>query len=288
MNDDTSDSSSGQRSWLDRLSLALLGEPRNRQELVSLLREAQLRNLLDADALAMIEGVLEVAETRVRDVMVPRPQMKVVRLTWPMEKLLSRVLESGHSRFPVIDDDRDDVIGILIVKDLLRYFAEGGNTLQLKDILRPAKFIPESKRLNTLLKEFRSTRIHMAVVVDEYGGVAGLVTIEDVLEQIVGEIDDEHDDEEEEFIRRVEGNRYTVKALTPVDDFNEFFDASLDDDRADTVGGIVISEFGRLPKRGESVDLGRYHFRVVRADNRRVHLLELQLLDERQHAQSAL
>ena len=289
MNDDTSDSSSGQRSWLDRLSLALLGEPRNRQELVSLLREAQLRNLLDADALAMIEGVLEVAETRVRDVMVPRPQMKVVRLTWPMEKLLSRVLESGHSRFPVIDDDRDDVIGILIVKDLLRYFAEGGNTLQLKDILRPAKFIPESKRLNTLLKEFRSTRIHMAVVVDEYGGVAGLVTIEDVLEQIVGEIDDEHDDEEEEFIRRVEGNRYTVKALTPVDDFNEFFDASLDDDRADTVGGIVISEFGRLPKRGESVDLGRYHFRVVRADNRRVHLLELQLLDEhQQHAQSAL
>jgi len=288
MNDDTSDSSSGQRSWLDRLSLALLGEPRNRQELVSLLREAQLRNLLDADALAMIEGVLEVAETRVRDVMVPRPQMKVVRLTWPMEKLLSRVLESGHSRFPVIDDDRDDVIGILIVKDLLRYFAEGGNTLQLKDILRPAKFIPESKRLNTLLKEFRSTRIHMAVVVDEYGGVAGLVTIEDVLEQIVGEIDDEHDDEEEEFIRRVEGNRYTVKALTPVDDFNEFFDASLDDDRADTVGGIIISEFGRLPKRGESVDLGRYHFRVVRADNRRVHLLELQLLDERQHAQSAL
>jgi len=288
MNDESSDASPGQRSWLDRLSLALLGEPRNREELVSLLREAQQRSLLDADALAMIEGVLDVAETRVRDVMVPRPQMKVVRLTWPMDKLLSRVLESGHSRFPVIDDDRDDVIGILIVKDLLRYFAEGGNTLQLKDILRPAKFIPESKRLNTLLKEFRSTRIHMAVVVDEYGGVAGLVTIEDVLEQIVGEIDDEHDDEEEEFIRRLEGSRFTVKALTPVEDFNEFFAARLDDERADTVGGIVISELGRLPKRGESVDLGRYRFRVVRADNRRVHLLELQLLDEHQHAQSAV
>lgn len=288
MNEESSDSSPGQRSWLDRLSLALLGEPRNLQELTSLLREAQQRDLLDADALAMIEGVLEVAETRVRDVMVPRPQMKMVRLNWPMEKLLSVVLESGHSRFPVIDDDRDDVIGILIVKDLLRYFAEGGNTLQLRDILRPAKFIPESKRLNTLLKEFRSTRIHMAVIVDEYGGVAGLVTIEDVLEQIVGEIDDEHDDEEEEFIRPVGENRYTVKALTPVDDFNEFFEADLDDERADTVGGIIISELGRLPKRGENVELGRFGFRVLRADNRRVHLLELQLRDEHQHAQPAI
>lgn len=289
MNDESSDPNSGQRSWLDRLGFNLSSEPRTREELITLLRDSQQRDILDADALAMIEGVLQVAETRVRDVMVPRPQMNVVRLTWPMEKLLQRVLESGHSRFPVIDDDRDDIIGILIVKDLLRYFAEGGSTLQLRDILRPAKFIPESKRLNTLLKEFRSTRIHMAVVVDEYGGVAGLVTIEDVLEQIVGEIDDEHDEaEDDDFIWQTGTNCYTVNALTPVEDFNEFFAADLDDERADTVGGIVIAELGMLPKLNDEVAVGRFNFKVLRADKRRVHLLELHLPDAPQHAPPAL
>ena len=283
MNDDAPDSS-GQRSWLEKLGLVLPNEPKTKDDLVSILRDACERGLVDSDALTMIEGVLEVSEMRVRDIMLPRPQMIVVEQDWPMERLLSQVLESGHSRFPVIDDDRDDVIGILIVKDLLHFFAESGDSFKLRDILRPAKFIPESKRLNTLLKEFRSTRLHMAIVVDEYGGVAGLVTIEDVLEQIVGEIDDEHDDEEEDFIRAHADNRFSVKALTEVEDFNEYFNADFDEEKADTVGGLVMMELGHLPKRGEVVEVGEFQFRVVRADNRRVHLLEVRRLDKQEQA----
>lgn len=287
MNEDPSDASSpGQRSWFDRISSVLLGEPKSQDELIVLLREAQQRNILDLDALTMIEGVLDVAETRVRDVMVPRPQMQMVNVNWSLDKLLAKAIESGHSRFPVMEDGRDDIIGILIVKDLLRYFSEHGQSVQLRDILRPAKFIPESKRLNTLLKEFRSTRLHMAIVVDEYGGVSGLITIEDVLEQIVGEIDDEHDDDEE-FIRRLDGERFTVKALTPVEDFNEYFSANLSDERADTMGGLIITELGRVPCRGDEVTLERYKFKVLGADNRRVHLLEMHILDERDIARSA-
>ena len=213
--------------------------------------------------------------------------MVVVQQDWPMERLLSQVLASGHSRFPVIDDDRDDVVGILIVKDLLHYFAQGDDNFKLRDILRPAKFIPESKRLNTLLKEFRSTRLHMAIVVDEYGGVAGLVTIEDVLEQIVGEIDDEHDDEEEDFIRAHADNQFSVKALTSVEDFNEYFNADFDEEKVDTVGGLVMMELGHLPKRGEVVNVGEFQFRVIRADNRRVHLLEVRRLDKQEQAPAA-
>ena len=283
MNDDQSDSS-GQRSWLEKLGLVLQGEPKNRDELIAVLRDAQQRNLLDADALAMMEGVMEVSEMRVRDIMLPRPQMVVVQQDWPMERLLSQVLESGHSRFPVIDDDRDDVIGILIVKDLLRYFAEGETDFKLRDILRPAKFIPESKRLNTLLKEFRSTRLHMAIVVDEYGGVAGLVTIEDVLEQIVGEIDDEHDDEEEDFIRKHSENKFTVKALTSVEDFNEYFKTDFSEEKTDTIGGLVMMELGHLPQRGELVELGGFQFKVLRADNRRIHLMEVRRLSRQEQA----
>ena len=286
MNDDQSDSS-GQRSWLEKLGLVLQGEPKNRDELIAVLRDAQQRNLLDADALAMMEGVLEVSEMRVRDIMLPRPQMVVVQQDWPMERLLSQVLASGHSRFPVIDDDRDDVIGILIVKDLLRYFAEGATDFKLRDILRPAKFIPESKRLNTLLKEFRSTRLHMAIVVDEYGGVAGLVTIEDVLEQIVGEIDDEHDDEEEDFIRKHADNKFTVKALTSVEDFNEYFNTDFSEEKTDTIGGLVMMELGHLPQRGEIVEIDGFQFKVLRADNRRVHLLEVRRLLGRQQQASS-
>jgi magnesium and cobalt transporter len=278
MNDDRSSSVNGHKSWLERLSLALLGEPENQDALVEMLRDAQQRNILDADALGMMEGVLQVSEMPVREVMIPRSQMVVIEQDWPLERVLSQVIESGHSRFPVIDEDRDDVVGILIVKDLLRYFAEGTtDKLNLRDILRPAKYIPESKRLNVLLKDFRVTHLHMAIVVDEYGGVAGLVTIEDVLEQIVGEIDDEHDDEEEAFIRRLEDRKFTIKALTPVEDFNEYFNADLDEERADTVGGLVIMELGRLPERGELVTIEGYRLRVLRADNRRVHMLELTL-----------
>ena len=284
MNEDQSSSNGTQRSWLERLGFALLGEPENREELIELLRDAQQRDLLDTDALAMMEGVMQVSEMQVRDVMIPRAQMVVLEDDWPLERLLAEVVESGHSRFPVIHDDRDNVIGILLVKDLLRYFAEQDSVFKLSDILRPAKFIPESKRLNVLLKEFRSTRLHMAIVVDEYGGVAGLVTIEDVLEQIVGEIDDEHDNEEEGDIRRHGDREFTVKALTPVEEFNEYFGADFSEERADTIGGLVMMELGRLPKRGEVVDIGRFRFRVLRADNRRIHLLELILPDGQEPA----
>jgi magnesium and cobalt transporter len=277
MSDEPSDSPS-RRSWLERIGFSLGSEPRDKEELLTLLRDAQQRNLLDADALAMMEGVLEVAEMRVRDVMIPRAQMVVLGLDWPLERLLATVVESGHSRLPVIDDDRDDIVGILIVKDLLRYFAEGGGELPLRDLLRPAKFIPESKRLNALLKEFRSTRLHMAIVVDEYGGVAGLVTIEDVLEQIVGEIDDEHDEsDDEDDIRPIGERTYLIRALTPVEDFNEYFHSELSDEKADTIGGLVMMELGHLPKRGEVVEVQDWRFRVLRADSRRIHLLELSL-----------
>ena len=277
MSDEQSEPPS-RRSWLERFGLAISGEPRSRDDLVVLLRDAQQRGLLDGDALTMIEGVLAVSEMRVRDVMIPRAQMVMVGLDWPLDKLLATVIESGHSRLPVIDDDRDDVVGVLIVKDLLRYFAEGGGELALRDLLRPAKFIPESKRLNALLKEFRSSRLHMAIVVDEYGGVAGLVTIEDVLEQIVGEIDDEHDEaDDEDDIRPLGKDRYLIRALTPVEDFNDYFHTQYSDDKADTIGGLVMMEFGHLPKRGELIAVDGLQFRVVRADSRRIYQLELTL-----------
>jgi magnesium and cobalt transporter len=283
MNDEQPDPSS-RKSWLEKLSFAFSGEPQDKNELIELLRDAQQRNLLDADALAMMEGVMEVAEMRVRDVMIPRSQMVLLQQDWPLEKVLAIAIESGHSRFPVIDDDRDDVTGILIVKDLLRYFAEGGGDLKLHDLLRPAKFIPESKRLNALLKEFRITRLHMAIVVDEYGGVAGLITIEDVLEQIVGEIDDEHDDDnDDDHIRRLGENTYNVHALTPVEDFNAYFGTQFSDDKADTIGGLVMMEIGRLPKRGEIVNIDDFRFRVLRADKRRIHLLELTIIQQEQN-----
>ncbi len=280
MKDDRTASALAQRSWLERLGSALLGdEPKDLDALVLTLREAQARGLLDADALAMMEGVLQVSEMQVRDVMIPRAQMVVVGVDWPMDQILETALASGHSRFPVIGEDRDEVVGILLGKDLLRHFAEGGRS-RFADMLRPARFIPESKRLNTLLKEFRSNRMHLAIVADEYGGVAGLVTIEDVLEQIVGEIEDEHDIDEEGDIRRHGEREYIVKALTSVEDFNEHFGSSLDEERADTVGGLVMMALGRMPRRGEEVELGRFRFKVLRADNRRVHLLDLTVLDE--------
>ena len=265
-------------SWLERLSLALMGEPKDRDELVELLRDAQQRELLDPEALKMMEGVMRVSETQVRDVMIPRAQMVVLEHDWSLERLIAEVVESGHARFPVIDESKDNVIGILIVKDLLIHAFDRREDFDLRALLRPAKFIPESKRLNILLNEFRANRLHMAIVVDEYGGVAGLITIEDVLEEIVGEIDDEHDalDAENAFIRR-QGDAFIVKALTPVEDFNSYFQAELSDERADTIGGLVMMELGRLPKGGEMADLGRFHFQVLRADNRRIHLLQMTL-----------
>lgn len=274
-------------SWLERLGLALMGEPKDRDALMELLRDAQQRELLDAEALTMMEGVMRVSETQVRDVMIPRAQMVVLEHDWSLERLIAAIVESGHSRLPVIDENRDNVIGILIVKDLLAHAFDRREDFDLRTLLRPARFIPESKRLNVLLKEFRGNRLHMAIVVDEYGGVAGLITIEDVLEEIVGEIDDEHDIEDDAANIRPQGDAFLVKALTPVEEFNARFQAEFSDERADTIGGLVMMELGRLPKGGESVDLDHFCFRVLRADNRRIHLLEMTLNDDRETQPSA-
>lgn len=257
-------------NWLERLSHFLLREPEDREQLVDLLHASFEKSLLDADALAMIEGVLQVSETQVRDVMIPRSQMDVIDITQTPEEFIPFVIETAHSRFPVIDDDKNDIIGILLAKDLLRYYA--GEDFDVRDMLRPAVFIPESKRLNVLLKEFRSNRNHIAIVVDEYGGVAGMITIEDVLEQIVGDIEDEYDfDETEDNIIRHSQGKYRVKALTEINDFNEVLGTEFSDEEFSTIGGLVVSQFGHLPKRGETVTYKNLKFTALRADSRRLH-----------------
>ena len=257
-------------NWLERLSHFLLREPDDREQLVELLHASFEKSLLDADALAMIEGVLQVSETQVRDVMIPRSQMDVIDITQTPEEFIPFVIETAHSRFPVIDDDKNDIIGILLAKDLLRYYA--GEDFDVRDMLRPAVFIPESKRLNVLLKEFRSNRNHIAIVVDEYGGVAGMITIEDVLEQIVGDIEDEYDfDETEDNIIRDTQGRYRVKALTEIADFNEVLGTEFSDEEFSTIGGLVVSQFGHLPKRGESITFNNLKLTALRADSRRLH-----------------
>jgi magnesium and cobalt transporter len=259
-------------SWLERLSHFLLREPEDREQLVELLHSSFEKSLLDADALTMIEGVLQVSETQVRDVMIPRSQMDVIDISKTPEEFIPFVIETAHSRFPVIDDDKNDIIGILLAKDLLRYYA--GEDFNVRDMLRPAVFIPESKRLNVLLKEFRSNRNHIAIVVDEYGGVAGMITIEDVLEQIVGDIEDEYDfDETEDNIIRDAEGRFRVKALTEITDFNGTFGTEFSDEEFSTIGGLVVSKFGHLPKRGESITFNNLQFTALRADSRRLHAL---------------
>jgi magnesium and cobalt transporter len=280
MKEDRTDNVAPQRSWIDKLSQALLGEPRDREQLVHVLREAQIRGLFDADAQSMIEGVLQVAEMQARDIMIPRSQMVVVSRDASPEQLVQVAIESGHSRFPVVGESRDEVVGVLLAKDLLRYSSKPDSEhFSIREILRPAVFVPESKRLNVLLKDFRASRNHMAVVVDEYGGVAGMVTIEDVLEQIVGEIEDEHDIDEETFIRKFSEVNYAVKALTPIEDFNEYFGTTFSDEEFDTIGGLVTAQLGRLPKRGETVLLENMSFQIIRADNRRLHLMKVTLLN---------
>jgi magnesium and cobalt transporter len=260
-------------SLLERLSSLLMREPGDREQLVELLRSAHSRNLLDADALSMIEGVLTVSEMQVRDIMIPRAQVDFIDINEPIEKFIPQVISTAHSRFPVIDQNRDDVIGILLAKDLLRHYA-GEEGFNVREMLRPAVFVPEAKRLNVLLREFRASRNHMAIVIDEYGGVAGLVTIEDVLEQIVGDIEDEYDfDEASDNILPEPGGRYRVKALTQIADLNAALATNFSDDAADTAGGLVIAELGRLPKRGETVLIDGMRFQVLRADSRRVYTL---------------
>ncbi|GGY18218.1 HlyC/CorC family transporter [Paludibacterium paludis] len=259
-------------SWLDRLSAFLLREPEDRRELVEQLHAAFERNLLDAEALGMIEGVLSVSELTVRDVMIPRSQMNVIRHTDPIEQVLPPIIASGHSRFPVVGEDKDDVKGILLAKDLLRYFLNPGH-FRLDEVLRPALFVPESKPLNLLLREFRASHNHLALVVDEYGSVAGLATIEDVIEQIVGDIEDEFDPEGEDDIIPVKGQRYRVNALTSLTDFNRYFDCKLAEDDIDTIGGLVVSRLGFVPKRGDVHEDGPLRFTVLKADSRRLFTL---------------
>jgi magnesium and cobalt transporter len=274
----TGDTTAAPRSLLDRLSHALLGEPATRNDLIDVLRDSAKRDLLDRDSLDMIEGVLQVSEMKVRDIMVPRSQMDVVDKNQKPEEYLPLLIESGHSRFPMVDGDKDKVIGILLAKDLLRYlFLDKKKRAQFNvhDMLRPAVFVPESKRLNVLLREFRTSRNHMAIVVNEYGGVAGLVTIEDVLEQIVGEIADEYDIEDDVMIMPRDGGEYVVKALVTLADFNTRLNSQLVHEEIDTVGGLVMNRLGHVPRRGEKIDIDNWRFEVLRADSRRVYLLKV-------------
>jgi magnesium and cobalt transporter len=269
------DKKNGKLSLLERLGAWLARAPEDRDELIELLRATYDRNLIDADALAMIEGVLQVSEMQARDIMVPRAQMDVIDIRESPSQFVPMVMQTGHSRFPVIGENKDDVIGILLAKDLLHHYA-GEEEFNVRDMLRPAVFIPGSKPLNVLLKEFRKNRNHMAIVVDEYGGVAGLVTIEDVIEQIVGDIEDEYDfDDVEDNIVPEKGGQYRVKALTEIADFNAAFGTHYDEEEFDTIGGLVLSRFGRVPKRGEQISFEGLSLKVLRSDSRRLHLLQV-------------
>lgn len=278
MSDDNASSSN--RNWLDRIGQALLGEPKDITQLIELLRDAEQRSLLDADALRMIEGVLQVSEMRVEEIMITRSTMVTIDKDASLDSILPIVIQSAHSRFPVIGESKDEVVGILLAKDLLQYKREDFDRFSLKDIIRPAIFIPESKRLDILLNEFRKNRHHLAIVVDEYGGVNGMVTIEDVLEQIVGDIEDEHDFKEDPFIKKHKEDNYSIKAQTPIVEFNQYFDLNFDENEFDTIGGLVIKEFGYLPKRGETIDIEGIPFTVLRANRRRVQLLKMVYVPE--------
>ncbi|MDW7746478.1 HlyC/CorC family transporter [Halomonas sp.] len=285
MSEDRS-SSQGSKSWLDKLFSALSSdsdEPSSRDELLEFLRQAGTRLKLDQDAMMIIEGALNISDQQVREVLIPRSQITAIALDQPLEEYLPVILETGHSRYPVIGENLDEVKGILLAKDLLPLLRGGqGNGLpfQLDEVLRPAMFVPESKRLNSLLKEFQDTHNHMAVVVDEYGGTAGIVTIEDILEEIVGEIEDEHDIDEEIDIRELGDERYAIRALTTIEDFNDRFGTRFSDDEFDTLGGLVMQRFGHLPGRGEHTEIGGWRFTVLNADNRRIRLLEAEPCEE--------
>jgi len=262
--------------WLRRITETFSNEPRDMEGLAGTLQHARERGIISADALEMLEGVLEVVEMQVRDIMVPRSQMVIVNRDDPPEDILPAVIEAGHSRYPVIGEDRDQVVGILLAKDLLRYFVDGGrSSFDIKEVLRPVAFIPESKRLSELLKEFRASHHHMAIVVDEYGGVSGLVTIEDVLEQIVGDIGDEYDTDDDLDIRKEGERQFSVKGTTRIDEFNQYFGTDFSDEDFDTISGLVISYLSRLPRRGETFTLDGLEFRVLRADRRRLDLLRV-------------
>lgn len=264
------------RSWLDKLLHAFSAEPKSREELLDIIKDAANNQLLDQEALSIIEGALDVSSLQAREIMVPRSQIVAVRIDDTPQEFLPKIIESGHSRFPVIGESADDIRGILLAKDLLRLLLDNQQNFNLESILRPANIIPESKRVNVLLREFREQRYHMALVIDEYGGISGLLTIEDILEEIVGDIEDETDEEvSDDFIKRVSDTDYIIKALTPIEEFNEYFNAGLSEDDFDTIGGILMQEFGHLPKRNEVAVIDNFEFRVLYADNRQIHLLRL-------------
>ena len=278
MNDDRNEDELDERSWLEKIAQIFSSDPRTRKDLLDILAIAEQNEVIDSETHNIMQGALEVANLQVRDVMIPRPQMMCLHSDDVPEEVLRRVSDSGHSRYPVIGDTSDDVLGILLAKDMLpQLFAGAADGLDILQLLRPATFIPESKRLNVLLREFRENRNHIAIVIDEYGGVAGMVTIEDVLEEIVGEIEDEHDKQQDTFIKKLSENDFLIKALTPIEDFNEYFDATLDDEDFDTIGGIVMQKFGHLPRRNEVAEIDGFHFKVLNADSRQIHLLRLNL-----------
>jgi Putative Mg2+ and Co2+ transporter CorC len=277
MSDSNSNSDSGHSSWIGKLKEVFSESVSDTDDLIQILRKAHKNKVLDSEALSIIEGALQVSDMQVRDIMIPRSQVVTVPAAARPEEILPVVIEAQHSRFPVIGDSLDEVLGILLAKDLLPLALKDNRRFDIKDVLRPATFVPESKRLNVLLKEFRETRNHMAIVIDEYGDLAGLCTIEDVLEQIVGDIEDEHDIDDEIFIKAIDDTNFTVKALTPIEEFNEFFQSKFSEDEFDTIGGFVLSHFGRIPQREEAVTIDGYRFRVLNADNRQIRLLHVSL-----------
>lgn len=279
MSEDRSANDAGDRTWLDKITLLFSTEPRNRSDLEDVLAVAEENDVIDEDALSIMEGAMQVSDMQTREIMVPRAQMRVIKAECTLEEILPQIIESAHSRYPVVGDNSDDILGILLAKDLLpQILKPEGEKFKIENLLRPTMVVPESKRLNVLLREFRENRNHMAIVIDEYGGVAGLVTIEDVLEEIVGEIEDETDAKADRFIRKISSDDFLIKALTPIDDFNEFFDCDFSDDEFDTIGGLVTHAFGHMPARNEVATIEKFEFKVVNADQRKIHSLRMRPL----------
>ena len=282
MSEDRSSNDPSDKSWIEKIAHAFSSEPKTREDLFELLAVAKQNEVIDDDAISIVEGAMHISDMQAREIMVPRPQMVVLKADQPLSELLPIIIDTGHSRYPVIGDTLDNVLGILLSKDLLPLLWKFENSadIDIRDILRPATLVPESKRLNVLLRDFREKRHHMAVVIDEYGGPAGLITIEDILEQIVGEIEDEYDEDDDLPIRKIADNDFVVQALTPIDDFNDYFNARLSDEEFDTIGGLLLKAFGHLPSRNEISRLEEFEFKVVNADNRQIHLLRMRKLEE--------
>ena len=280
MSDDRSSTDSNDKSWVDKISLLFSSEPRNRTDLEDVLSIAAENEVIDEDARSIMEGAMQVSDMQARDIMIPRAQMTVIKSDCSLEDVLPQIIRSAHSRYPVVGDSTDDILGILLAKDLLPQILEQDNgNFNIKDLLRPTMVVPESKRLNVLLREFRENRNHMAIVIDEYGGVAGLVTIEDVLEEIVGEIEDETDAATDQFIRKISDGDFFIRALTPIDDFNEYFKTDLNEEEFDTIGGLVIQAFGHMPTRNETTVIGDFEFKVINADQRTIQSLRVRPIE---------